>query len=159
MEERTARRGRQKQRIETKRIVVPIRKDSTGEVTELIPGVTLDAKLSSSALPEKQALKVAIQLAEGLDAAHRQRVVHCDLKPGNLRIMPDGRLKILDFGLARPAPQFSETALMESLDGTGERLSAYESLADELLSIWPIWGYRYGCSGGGSGKASLLFTN
>jgi eukaryotic-like serine/threonine-protein kinase len=139
--------------------VVPIRKDSNGEVTELIPGVTLNAKLSSSALPEKQALKVAIQLAKGLDAAHRQRVVHCDLKPGNLRIMPDGRLKILDFGLARLAPQFSETALMESLDGTGERLSAYESLADELLSIWPICGYRYGCSGGGSGKASLLFTN
>ena len=102
-------------------------------VTELIPGVTLDAKLSSSALPEKQALKVAIQLAEGLDAAHTQRVVHCDLKPGNLRIMPDGRLKILDFGLARLAPQFSETALTESLDGTRSLVGTLPYMSPEQL--------------------------
>jgi serine/threonine protein kinase/tetratricopeptide (TPR) repeat protein len=102
-------------------------------VTELIPGVTLDAKLSSGAVPEKQALKLGMQLAEGLDAAHMQSVVHCDLKPGNLRMTPDGRLKILDFGLARLSPQFSETALTESLPGTRSLAGTLPYMAPEQL--------------------------
>src|SRR5579864_4178559 len=102
-------------------------------VTELIPGVTLDAKLSSGAVPEKQALKLGMQLAEGLDEAHRQSIVHCDLKPGNLRITPDGRLKILDFGLARLSPQFSETTLTQSLTGTRSLAGTLPYMAPEQL--------------------------
>jgi eukaryotic-like serine/threonine-protein kinase len=102
-------------------------------VTELIPGVTLDARLSSGVLPEKQALMLGIQLAEGLDAAHRQSVVHCDLKPGNLRITPDGRLKILDFGLARLSPLFSETALTESLNESRTLVGTLPYMAPEQL--------------------------
>jgi tetratricopeptide (TPR) repeat protein len=70
-------------------------------VTEYVAGINLDEKISQHPLTEKQVLDLGTQLARGLDAAHRGGVIHRDLKPGNLRLTPDGHLKILDFGLAR----------------------------------------------------------
>jgi len=70
-------------------------------VMELIPGMTLEEKLIASTVAETEALKWVIQLLEGLAAAHEQGVIHCDIKPSNLRVTPDGRIKILDFGLAK----------------------------------------------------------
>jgi serine/threonine protein kinase len=79
-------------------------------VTEYIPGTTLDASVTPGLLPEKQVVRLGLQLAEGLAAAQEQGVVHRDLKPSNLRITPDGRLKILDFGIAKLLPTGEQQA-------------------------------------------------
>jgi len=70
-------------------------------VLELAPGETLAARLTRGALPVRDALELARQLAEGLEAAHEKGVVHRDLKPGNIQVGPDDAVKILDFGLAK----------------------------------------------------------
>jgi serine/threonine protein kinase len=68
---------------------------------ELIQGSPLSEMLRRGTLPSTDTIPIAIQLARALAAAHEQHVVHRDLKPGNLMITSDGRLKVLDFGLAR----------------------------------------------------------
>jgi serine/threonine-protein kinase len=70
-------------------------------VMEYILGITLNDKVAAGPLPEKEVLRLGLQLAEGLAAAHEQGVIHRDLKPGNVRVTADGRVKILDFGLAK----------------------------------------------------------
>jgi Tol biopolymer transport system component len=70
-------------------------------VSELLSGSTLRERLHGEPLPLKKAVRYTVQLAQGLAAAHERGVIHCDVKPENLFVTDEGRLKILDFGLAK----------------------------------------------------------
>ena len=68
---------------------------------ELVPGEDLAERLKKGSVPFSEAIDIARQIAEALEVAHEQGIVHRDLKPANIRITPDGKVKVLDFGLAK----------------------------------------------------------
>jgi serine/threonine protein kinase len=70
-------------------------------VTELLEGETLRERLAEGALPVRKAIEIAVQAAHGVAAAHEKGIIHRDLKPANIFLTTDGRVKILDFGLAK----------------------------------------------------------
>jgi serine/threonine-protein kinase len=70
-------------------------------VMELVEGQSLADRIASGAIPIDEALPIAKQIAEALEAAHQQGIIHRDLKPANIKVRPDGTAKLLDFGLAR----------------------------------------------------------
>jgi eukaryotic-like serine/threonine-protein kinase len=84
-------------------------------VCELLEGETLRARLHGGVLSSRKAVDLAIQIAEGLAAAHEKGIVHRDLKPENIFLTKDGRVKILDFGLAKIAPGGSEPNAAQTL--------------------------------------------
>jgi serine/threonine protein kinase len=78
-------------------------------VSELLEGHSLRAEMNNGALPTRRAVEYAAQIAQGLAAAHDKGIVHRDLKPENVFVTHDGRLKILDFGLAKLAKLHAAT--------------------------------------------------
>jgi eukaryotic-like serine/threonine-protein kinase len=128
-------------------------------VLELVEGPTLADRIAGGALPLDEALPIARQIADALDAAHEQGVIHRDLKPANIKVRPDGAVKVLDFGLAKalePAPgarrkdvSQSPTITTPAMTGAGMVLgtAAYMSPeqargreADKRSDVW-----AFGC--------------
>src|ERR671910_1924665 len=73
----------------------------TALVLELVEGPTLADRIARGPIPVDEALPIARQIADALEAAHEQGIIHRDLKPANIKVRPDGTVKVLDFGLAK----------------------------------------------------------
>jgi serine/threonine-protein kinase len=84
-------------------------------VLEMVDGEGLDQRIRRGPLPPGEALELCRQIAEALEAAHQQGILHRDLKPANIKITPDGKIKVLDFGLAKAVePAAGDTSLSAS---------------------------------------------
>ena len=118
--------------------------DQVGETCflalELVPGETLEERIARGRLPIAEAIDVCRQIAEGLEAAHEAGVIHRDLKPANVRITPDGKVKILDFGLAKPARESGSGSSTDSVLSTeaGRLLGTPTYMAPEQARGKPI---------------------
>ncbi len=105
---------------------------------EFIEGESLDAKIERGPLSLKQALGFARQVADGLAAAHAKGVVHRDIKPGNLLVTPEGRVKILDFGLAL-LTEGSKLTKLDTTVGTVAYMSPEQAQGMEVDYRSDIW--------------------
>jgi TolB-like protein len=102
-------------------------------VMELIPGVGLDERLRQGPLPVAEILPLALQLAEGLAAAHDGGIVHRDLKPANIRVTPEGRVKVVDFGLAVESSPSTGAEYMATMTLPGQVAGTIAYMAPEVL--------------------------
>ena len=94
-------------------------------VMELVEGEDLSQRLARGPIPLDEALPIARQIADALEAAHEQGIIHRDLKPANIKVRADGTVKVLDFGLAK---------VFESASGIAERGSGSASLSPTITS-------------------------
>ena len=102
-------------------------------VMELIEGETLAQRIQRGALPLKEALALAHQLTEALEAAHEKGITHRDLKPANIKIQPNGTVKVLDFGLAKMAGQTESSMSLEN----SPTLATQGTCAGQILGTAP----------------------
>ena len=85
-------------------------------ILELVEGDDLSVRLKRGSLPVDEALEVCKQIAEALETAHEKGIIHRDLKPGNIKLTSDGKVKVLDFGLAKALSDESETSAISSVE-------------------------------------------
>ena len=125
-------------------------------VMELIEGQTLADRIKAGAIPVEEALKLALQIAEALEAAHEKGVIHRDLKPANIKVTPDGKVKVLDFGLAKAyagdpenlnlsnSPTLSDMATQQGVIlGTAAYMSPEQARGKPVDKRTDIW--AFGC--------------
>ncbi len=125
-------------------------------VLEYVPGETLVERIARGPLPVKEAFEICSQVAEGLAAAHEQGIVHRDLKPANIKITPEGKVKVLDFGLAKstdsspssesPSDRPTMTAEMTQVGlvmGTAAYMSPEQACGKPVDRRTDIW--AFGC--------------
>src|SRR6516164_11097442 len=128
---------------------------STGIVMELVDGETLVDRLAQGPIPPTEALRIANQIADALEAAHERAIVHRDLKPANVKIKPDGTVKVLDFGIAKaldprfltgPGPAALTTPAMTEagfIVGTAAYMSPEQARGKPVDRRTDIW--AFGC--------------
>jgi len=120
-------------------------------VMELVPGETLADRVKAGTVPVKEALKIAVQIAEALEAAHEKGIIHRDLKPANVKVTPEGRVKVLDFGLAKAFASESEVDLTQEATlseegrilGTPAYMSPEQARGKTVDKRTDIW--AFGC--------------
>jgi len=123
---------------------------------ELVPGETLAERVAKGPVPVEEALEICRQIAEGVEAAHEKGVIHRDLKPANVKVTPEGKVKILDFGLAKafeaetPVTDISQSpTLTEEMTragvilGTAAYMSPEQARGEEVDKRTDI--FAFGC--------------
>jgi len=114
-------------------------------VLELVPGETLQERVAKGPVPVEEALEICRQIAEGVEAAHEKGVIHRDLKPANVKVTPEGKVKILDFGLAKameaetPVTDISQSpTLTEEMTRAGVILGTAAYMSPEQAKGKPV---------------------
>ena len=122
-------------------------------VLELVEGDTLADRLKRGAIPVEESLKLALQIAEALEAAHEKGVIHRDLKPANIKVTSEGQVKVLDFGLAKAfaasghvglsnSPTLSIAATQQGVIlGTAGYMSPEQAKGEEVHQTADIWAF------------------
>src|SRR6202035_2195760 len=122
-------------------------------VMELVPGETLAEHIKrDGAMPVEEALTISKQIAEALEAAHEKGIIHRDLKPANVKVTPEGKVKVLDFGLAKAfagdistedmgnSPTLSMAATMQGVIlGTAAYMSPEQAKGKPVTKATDIW--------------------
>ena len=126
-------------------------------VMELVEGETLAERIAKGPVPIDEAIPLFIQIAEGLEAAHEKAIIHRDLKPANIKIGPDGKPKILDFGLAKAfvgeresvaadssqSPTLTKGTALGVIMGTASYMSPEQARGRVLDQRTDVW--AFGC--------------
>src|SRR5215475_8066457 len=124
-------------------------------VLELVEGETLAERIARGSIPLDEALSIAKQIAEALEAAHEKGITHRDLKPANIKVKPNGDVKVLDFGLARVreyesnsvglsnSPTLMSASMPGMIMGTAAYMSPEQAKGKEADRVSDIW--AFGC--------------
>src|SRR5262245_35030231 len=124
-------------------------------ILELVEGETLADRIARGPIPMDEALAIAVQICEALEAAHEKGIIHRDLKPANVKLTPDGKVKVLDFGLAKvmegtaanpdlsSSPTLVTGSMAGMIFGTPAYMSPEQARAQRVDARTDIW--AFGC--------------